>query len=347
MAQLVRANQALYDYALAFTVPCVSGKDSMKNDSTRGGRKISIPPTVLFSVMGKIDDAFESGFHRRQACGGCRLRDRYDQTRTRRKRIFCDAGKIGTDVPKVDAATANKIYAAYHKALNAGLIHSAISPAIGGLAIAAARAAMGGRLGLSMNLPAVPSEGALSDLELLFSESNSRFLITCAKADVPKLKEIFAGLPFAEVGATDDSGILSIRSASGTVEIPVEEMVAKYKVHACRSVRNVPFREKRFPEANFLQGGNRIGHPAGAVFFVDVSAKHQNCQCVFFQNESPVGGDCSVSQESLFCPFFPGDFDSGGEFRFVGLGCDDNGCSVRSEISGGIDFRIVQTVQQS
>jgi hypothetical protein len=28
----------------------------MKNDSVRGGRKISIPPTLLFSTLGRIDD---------------------------------------------------------------------------------------------------------------------------------------------------------------------------------------------------------------------------------------------------------------------------------------------------
>ena len=50
LAQLVRANQALADYTKAFLVPCISGKDSMKNDSTRGGRKISIPPSLLFSM---------------------------------------------------------------------------------------------------------------------------------------------------------------------------------------------------------------------------------------------------------------------------------------------------------
>ena len=56
MAQLVRANKALYDVTTAYGVPPISGKDSMKNDSVRGGRKISIPPTVLFSTIGKIDD---------------------------------------------------------------------------------------------------------------------------------------------------------------------------------------------------------------------------------------------------------------------------------------------------
>ena len=32
LAQLVRANMALYDCTKAFKVPCISGKDSMKND---------------------------------------------------------------------------------------------------------------------------------------------------------------------------------------------------------------------------------------------------------------------------------------------------------------------------
>ncbi|MEA1971591.1 MAG: phosphoribosylformylglycinamidine synthase subunit PurS, partial [Thermodesulfobacteriota bacterium] len=57
LAQLVRANRALYDYTKAYGVPCISGKDSMKNDYIIGETKISIPPTLLFSTMGKIEDA--------------------------------------------------------------------------------------------------------------------------------------------------------------------------------------------------------------------------------------------------------------------------------------------------
>ena len=124
---------------------------------------------------------------------------------------------------------ANKTYAAYYKALNAGLFHSSISPAIGGLAVAAARAAMGGRLGMTIRLDDVPKCGSLSDIETLFSESNSRFLVTCAKEDVARLREIFAGIPFAEIGETNAGSSLEFISAAGNVDIPVEEMVASYK----------------------------------------------------------------------------------------------------------------------
>ena len=87
LAQLVRANKALYDYALAFTVPCVSGKDSMKNDSTRGGRKISIPDRSV-QRHGQDQRHLQSRLHRRQACGRRRLRHRRNQARTRRQRIL-------------------------------------------------------------------------------------------------------------------------------------------------------------------------------------------------------------------------------------------------------------------
>ena len=40
LAQLVRANQALYDCCTAYGVPCISGKDSMKNDYHVGDVKI-------------------------------------------------------------------------------------------------------------------------------------------------------------------------------------------------------------------------------------------------------------------------------------------------------------------
>jgi phosphoribosylformylglycinamidine synthase len=56
LAQLVRANQALYDYCTAYGVPCISGKDSMKNDYQIGDTKISVPPTLLFSVIASMPD---------------------------------------------------------------------------------------------------------------------------------------------------------------------------------------------------------------------------------------------------------------------------------------------------
>ena len=56
LAQLVRANRELERVCRAYRLPCVSGKDSMKNDYGTGPDKISIPPTLLFSLFGDHPD---------------------------------------------------------------------------------------------------------------------------------------------------------------------------------------------------------------------------------------------------------------------------------------------------
>ncbi len=56
LAQLVRACKALYDYAKAFGLPFISGKDSMKNDSIINDVKTSIPPTLMVTAVAKMRD---------------------------------------------------------------------------------------------------------------------------------------------------------------------------------------------------------------------------------------------------------------------------------------------------
>ena len=52
----MRACRGLYDACRAYGVPLISGKDSMKNEAVMGGVKISVPPTLLVSAIGQIDD---------------------------------------------------------------------------------------------------------------------------------------------------------------------------------------------------------------------------------------------------------------------------------------------------
>ncbi|MDP3177331.1 MAG: AIR synthase-related protein, partial [Spirochaetaceae bacterium] len=56
LAQLVRACEALREACLTYGLPLVSGKDSMKNDAFAGGRRISVKPTLLVTLVGIIDD---------------------------------------------------------------------------------------------------------------------------------------------------------------------------------------------------------------------------------------------------------------------------------------------------
>lgn len=207
MAQLVRSNQALYDVCIGLGVPLVSGKDSMKNDSTRGGRKISIPPTLLFTAIGKIDDvrtAMTLSFKRpgddlwligitRDELGA----SAFHRMLAKRQDT---PGHIGGAVPSYDLATAKRTCEAVHIAIRDGLLTSSHALTRGGLAVGAALCCLGGNLGADLDPKAVPADGRLPKDAVLFSESTGRFLVSAPPDHRAALEELFAGLPAARVG---------------------------------------------------------------------------------------------------------------------------------------------------
>ncbi|MBN1267965.1 MAG: phosphoribosylformylglycinamidine synthase, partial [Kiritimatiellae bacterium] len=168
MAQLVRSNKALYDITTAYGVPLISGKDSMKNDSVRGGRKISIPPTLLFSAVGKLDDIRRAvTMHVKQAGDSVYVvgltKDELGASEYHRM-LAREQGapeRFGGEVPKVDPAGALALYRAMERANREGLLRSSHTPTLGGLGVAFAMAAVGGDLGLDIDLAAVPLEGGV------------------------------------------------------------------------------------------------------------------------------------------------------------------------------------------
>ncbi len=201
LAQLVRANMALYDYTKAYGVPCISGKDSMKNDYIIGRKKISIPPTVLFSTIGKIEDVrkavtmdFKMPDDRVYVLG--MTKDELGASE-----YFASLGYIGNDVPKVDAASARRLYLALEKAIREGAVASCHDCSDGGLGVALAESAFSGDLGMTIELTKVPVENIKRADTILFSESQSRFVVTVAPDKVRRFEEIMRGNVFADVGA--------------------------------------------------------------------------------------------------------------------------------------------------
>jgi phosphoribosylformylglycinamidine synthase len=201
LAQLVRANMALYDYTKAYGVPCISGKDSMKNDYQIGGRKISIPPTFLFSTIGKIEDVRKA-----VTMDVKRSDDRvYVLGMTRDElgasEYFASLGFIGNDVPRVNAASARKLYMALEKAINEGVVASCHDCSDGGLGVALAESAFSGELGMTIELTKVPVENIRRADTILFSESQSRFVVTVAPENVKRFEALMKENVFADVGA--------------------------------------------------------------------------------------------------------------------------------------------------
>ena len=229
MAQLVRANKAFYDVTTAYRVPAISGKDSMKNDSTRGGRKISIPPTVLFSTIGKIDDIgravtmyFKKPGDAIYVIGATKNELGGSEFFRWLAREEGNPMSYGGRVPSLDIPSALAIYRAMNAAADRELLRSSHTPTLGGLAAAFAFAAIGGDLGADIDLTLIGCEENLSDDEKLFSESNSRFVVTCDPRNAAALEEIFRGLPIVRAGEVKRERRVFISEKGGCELINVE-----------------------------------------------------------------------------------------------------------------------------
>ena len=78
-------------------------------------------------------------------------------------------------------------------------------------------AALGGDLGIDVDLGAVPADGAKGTDALLFAESNSRFVLTCAPEKAAELEQLFAGLPLARVGSVAEAPRMAVSHSGRTV----------------------------------------------------------------------------------------------------------------------------------
>jgi len=222
MAQLVRANKALYDYCTVFSMPLISGKDSMKNDFYDGTTKISIPPTLLFSVIGKMEDARLAVTMDVKRPGDQVYLLGATADELGASEYLAQKGYVGNKVPKVDARAALATYRAYNGALNAGLVASCHDLSDGGLAVAAAESAFAGGFGIAVELGKVPFKGdaaGKSDAVLLFSESASRLLVTVRAEKAEAFEKALAGTVFARIGAVTEGRTLAVKGLSGAVVV--------------------------------------------------------------------------------------------------------------------------------
>jgi phosphoribosylformylglycinamidine synthase len=219
LAQLVRANQALYEYTKAFGVPCISGKDSMKNDYLIGSTKISIPPTVLFSVVSVVPDVRKC-----VTMDAKRAEDLvYVLGETRAElgasEYYALHGFIGNQVPRVEAQKARKLYHALSAATEKGLVASCHDCSDGGLGVALAEVAFAGGLGIEVDLRRVPVSGMDRNDFVLFSESQSRFVVTVHPKNQKAFENCLQGNVFARVGWVNAGQELAITGLQGTLVV--------------------------------------------------------------------------------------------------------------------------------
>ncbi len=230
LGELVVATRALCHVAETYRTPFVSGKDSLNNEFNAGDRTISIPGCILVTAMSVIPDVKRTittdfktagnkiaviGVTKRELGGSV-----YWKTR----------GELGACVPRVDAESGKEILDSTARAIASHAIVSCHDLSEGGLAAAAAEMSIGGRLGCKVDLGAVVADDALSAEELMFSESQSRFLIEVPPDKVEDVEANLFGVAFSWIGEVDDSNTLTFDHGGQTVaDIRLADCVHAFK----------------------------------------------------------------------------------------------------------------------
>jgi phosphoribosylformylglycinamidine synthase len=215
LAQLVRACEALYDVTIDYNCPCISGKDSMKNDYRKGNKKISVLPTLLFTVIGKIDDITKMTSHYFRYPGDNIYLLGETKPELGASEYYSINGIKEGLVPKVNSKEAIKLYKKIHTAIQSNIIKSAHDLSDGGVAVAISESAFSGSLGAMIDLDALGND--LSDEEKLFSETLSRILITVSAKDDQKILDIFKDEKIYLIGKTIEDQSIIIKSRNNVI----------------------------------------------------------------------------------------------------------------------------------
>ncbi len=227
LGSLLRAAQACYDIAKVFETPFISGKDSLNNEyQTEDGTSIAVPPTLLISAVSVMEDARRAVSMDLKQPGNLLYAVGVTRPELGGSHYYDVCGFEGGSVPKVDAPAAKRLFTALSDAMAAGLVRSCHDCSEGGIGVAAAEMAFAGSWGAELDLRKVPAEGADRDDVLLFSESNSRFLVEIEPQKQAAFEKATAGLPVACIGAVTERPYLRVIGLGGgpVVDEPIERL---------------------------------------------------------------------------------------------------------------------------
>lgn len=247
LGSLVRAALACRDVAIALGTPFISGKDSLNNEFSyvdeQGTRQtISIPPSLLISALGQVEDVSRCVSMDLKQAGNLLY-----QVGTTRDELggshFALVDRLsGGAVPRVEPAVARRTFAAVHAAIRAGLVRACHDLSEGGLAVAVAEMAFAGGLGVRLSAEDAPHDLTGADprarvVPLLFSESNTRFVCEVPAARKAEFERTLAGVPLAQIGVVSDSGRVQIHVGTAidgdtdplVIDVPIADLKAAWQ----------------------------------------------------------------------------------------------------------------------
>ena len=208
---LVRASFGCYDIARGYKVPFISGKDSLNNEYSVGGESFAIPATLLISAICVMDDAAKviSMDFKEEGNLIYVVGNTYDELGASHYNMI--NGFICGGVPKVDTIYGARLFNSLTMAIKSGFVKSCHDCSEGGIGVALAEMAFAGGFGAEVFLGEVPCKGQGTrdkiqggglkrDDTILFSESNTRFIVEVKERDKKDFEKNMQGIPVGLVG---------------------------------------------------------------------------------------------------------------------------------------------------
>ncbi|HAT10232.1 MAG TPA: phosphoribosylformylglycinamidine synthase subunit PurL [Planctomycetes bacterium] len=197
---LVRACEACYELSKYYGAPFISGKDSLSNEFTFGGKVIRIPHTLLITAMAVVPDVKRSISMDLKRAGDRLILAGLTRDELGNSELLAMLGGSGGSTPRVDLKLSKPVLSGCAAAIAAGCVNAAHDCSEGGLAAAVAEMAFSGGLGARIDLSAVPREGVDDPFVALFSESQSRIVLSVPADQVDAARRHLTAVPHAVIG---------------------------------------------------------------------------------------------------------------------------------------------------
>ncbi|MBL8850751.1 MAG: phosphoribosylformylglycinamidine synthase subunit PurL [Planctomycetaceae bacterium] len=230
LGSLVRAALGCRDVALAYGTPFVSGKDSLNNeftyvdDSGKSQRTISIPPSLLITALGQIEDIERAVTMDLKEPGNVLflVGETTPELGGSHYALVTGTDSQHTEMPHVEFERAPREFAAVHAAIQQGLVRSCHDLSEGGLAVALAEMAFAGGLGVDVKLRGLAAMSNIDDAAtLLFSESNTRFVLEVRPEHVAAINDVIRSAVRIGTVAAGDRMVVAGPDGSTLIDEPL------------------------------------------------------------------------------------------------------------------------------
>jgi phosphoribosylformylglycinamidine (FGAM) synthase-like enzyme len=175
-----------------------------------------VPPTLLISAMAVMKDVSKAVSMDAKKAGDLLYIVGMTYNEMGGSHYYAIKGAVGNRVPQVNAKRGKKLMDALSGAMDKGLVKACHDLSEGGIGVAAAEMGFAGGVGIRLDLNKVPL-GEFIDRNdtILFSESNTRFLVEVAPEDVKRFEEAMGENVCAHIGEFNKSDKLEVYGIDG------------------------------------------------------------------------------------------------------------------------------------